>query len=340
LAGRLPPPLRAPAPGENVSQAIKDQICEMALGLLEEQVQARIVHYKAELETNPELDAITAQVVEQLKELQAQAQLGAVATGARDGIRDAHERLLRGLLERVFRADVTSLLVERKLKEVTRKLARLFFMSELHEKTRGKDGAAKVIQHGEQAAFYVLARYDNRLKNELNGFDYASDEVKDRAFELLARFSKDMQDAFLSRRSSELKRIVAVFNAVLADFFGKQLAPAVGELAREVIHQSGSFEGRAFAYKISAEAFPRFRVVFERRLMVRLVGYAEDQLLARLADTAGAAREETVQFITDPRIFSMILGEICDGLYEFLCNEGFLDLPPDWRQATAIAPAP
>lgn len=340
LHGRpLPPPIPPRAPGENLTQAIKDQITEMALGLLEEQVQARIVHYKAELETNPELDAITAQVVEQLKELQAQAQLGAVVTGARDGIRESHERLLRGLLERVFRADVTSLLVERKLKEVTRKLARLFFMSELHEKTRGKDGAAKVIQHGEQALFYVLARYDNRLKNELGGFDYASDEVKDRAFELLGRFSKEMQDAFLSRRSTELKRIVSVFNVVLADFFGRQLAAAVPELAREVIHQSGSFEGRAFAYKISAEAFPRFRTVFERRLMVRLVGYAEDQLLARLADTAGAAREETVQFVADPRIFSMILGEICDGLYEFLCNEGFLDLPPDWRQATATSPA-
>ena len=69
--------------------------------------------------------------------------------------------------------------------------------------------------------------------------------------------------------------------------------------------------------------------------MVRLVGYAEDQLIAKLADTAGAARNETVAFVTDPRVFSMIVGEICEGLYEFLCNEGFLDLPPDWRQATA-----
>ena len=323
--------MRTPAHGEHASQAIKDQICEMALGLLEEQVQARIVHYKADLETNPELDAITAEVVAQLKEIQAQSSAAAHGAAARDAVRESHEKLFRGLLQRVFPAGAPSLLVERRLKEIHRKLARLFFQSELHEKTRGKDGSTKVIQHGEQAIFYLLARYENRLKNELGGFDYASDEVKERAVDLLAKIGKDMQDAFLSRRSSELKRIVSAFHGVLVDFFCKQLNSVAPELAREVIHQAGTFEGRAFAYKISADAFPRFRVAFERRLMVRLVGFAEDQLLARLADTAGTDREETVQFITDPRVFSMILGELCEGLYEYLCNEGFLDLPADWR---------
>jgi hypothetical protein len=330
------PPIASPAVGETVSQAAKNQIAEMALGLLEEQVQARIVHYKADLETNPELDAITAQVVAQLKELQATVVAAQSSGGTRESIQASHERILASLLERVFRPDAPSLLVERRLKEITRKLARLFFQSELHEKTRGKDGAVKVIQHGEQAIFYLLNRYENRLKMELGGFDYANDEIKERAFFLLAKTAKDMQDAFLSRRSSELKRIVSNYNAVLVDFFRQQLAPAVGELAREVISQSGSFEGRAFAYKVSADAFGRFRAAFERRLMLRLVSWTEDHLLARLADTAGAEREETVQFVTDPRIFSMIVGELCEGIYEFLCNEGFLDLPPDWRQvATA-----
>ena len=338
----IPRPQHAPmvAPvGQSVSQQAKDAIAEMALGLLEEQVQARIVHYKAELETNPELDAITADVVAQLKQLQAQMGGGAGAqhrpASAKDSIREAHERTLRGLLERVFRADAPSLLVERRLKEIMRKLARLFFQSELHEKTRGKDGAVKVIQHGEQALFYVLMRYENRLKNELGGFDFASDETKERTFDMLAKLAKDMQDAFLSRRSSELKRIVATFNGVLLDFCCKQVAPAVPELTSEVISQAATFEGKAFAYKVSADAFPRFRAAFERRFMVRLVGFAEDQLIARLADTAGAEREETVQFVTDPRIFSMIVGELSEAIYEFLCNEGFLDLPVDWRNASA-----
>ena len=325
--------MRTPVHGEHASQAIKDQICEMALGLLEEQVQARIVHYKAELETNPELDAITAQVVEQLKEIQATAAAAAAhGAAAREVVRDSHEKIFRGLLARVFPAGAPSFLIEKRLKEIHRKLARLFFQSELHEKTRGKDGGIKVIQHGEQAIFYLLSRNEGRLKEELGGFEYASEEAKERAFALLAKIEKDMQDAFLSRRSSELKRIVSAFHNVLVDFCCTQLAVAAPELAREVIHQAGTFEGRAFAYKITADAFPRFRAAFERRLMVRLVGFAEDRLLTRLADTAGAEREETVQFITDPRVFSMILGEVCEGLYEFLCNEGFLDLPVDWRK--------
>jgi hypothetical protein len=326
------PAVTAPAPGQSVGQHVKDQITEMALGLLEEQVQARIVHYKADLQTNPELDAITAQVVAQLKELQAQ-HMPVGRSADESSIRASQERILRGLLERVFREGAPSMLVETRLKNMHRKLARLFFQSELHEKTRGQDGATKVIQHGEQAIFYLLMRYEHRLKNELGGFDYASDEVRDRAFDILAKIAKDMQDAFLSRRSSELKRIVSVVNAVLVAFFCQHLPPVVGELANEVITQAGTFEGRAYPYKVTADAFPRFRAAFERRFMIRLVGFAEDQLVARLADTAGAARDETILFITDPQLFTMICGEITDGLYEFFCNEGFLDVPVDFRAA-------
>lgn len=326
-----PPPSAIPR-GVAVTQAIKDQISEMALGILEEQVQARIVHYRADLETNPELDGITAQVVASLRELQAHA--GAQGAASRAEMKASHVRLLSGLLERVFRADAPSLLVERRLKEITRKLARLFFQSELHDKTSGKDGHAKVIQHGEQAVFYLLARYKNRLETELGGFDYASDEVRERAFEALARFSKEMQDAFLGRRSTELKRIVRVYQAVLVDFFCKQLGPASHALAEEVIVQAATFEGKAYAYKVTAETFPRFRAAFERRVMVRLVGFAEDQLISHLADTAGPARDEAIVFVTDPQVFSMIVGEISEGVYELLCNEGFLDLPTDWRQAS------
>ena len=330
------PPGATVARGEAMSQAIKDQICEMALGLLEEQVQARIVHYRADLQTNPELDAITAEVVASLKEIQAHATH--VNTG-RDALRDAHVKLLRGLLERIFRPAAPSLLIEKRMREIHRKLARLFFQSELHEKTSGNDSHTKVIQHGEQAVFYLLLRYKNRLETELDGFDYGEAEIKERAFELLARFGKEMQDGFLGRRSSELKRIVKVFQGVLVDFFCKHISPAAAAIAEEVIVQSASFEGRAFAYKITAEAFPRFRAAFERRMMVRLIGFAEDQLLSHLADTAGAEREETVRFVTDPRVFSMIVGEVSEGVYEFLCNEGFLDLPVDWR-AVSGAPAP
>jgi hypothetical protein len=329
------PPPALPAPGQQVSRALKEHITEMALGLLEEQVQARIVHYKVDLETNPELDAITAQVVDQLREIQAATRPSMEISTNREAIRASHERILRGLLERVFRSDAPSLLVERRLREIHRKLARLFFQSELHDKTRGQEGTTKVIQHGEQAIYYVLKRYDHRLHNELGGFDYASDEIRERALELLTKITKEMQDSFLSRRSMQLKRIVSAFHGMLLDFFATHLAPRVGDMAREVIDQAATWEPRAYPYKVAAEAFGNFRVAFERCFMTRLVGYAEDELVKRLADTAGAARGEMIQFITDPHIFSMICGDISDALYEFLCNEGFLDLPPDWRHAPA-----
>lgn len=325
-------PALVPRHGENVSQAIKDQICEMALGLLEEQVQARIVHYRADLATNPELDAITAQVVASLKEIQASA--AHHQSAGRAAIQASHVKLLTGLLERVFRPGAPSLLVERRIKEITKKLARLFFESELHDKTRAQDGAARVIQHGEQAIYYLLSRHKNRLENDLDGFEFADDQVREHAFELLAHIGKEMQDAFLALRSSELKRIVRVFQGVLLEFFGAHLAASAPALAAEVVAQAATFEGRAYTYKVVAEAFPRFRAAFERRLMIRLVGWVEDQLIKRLADTAGPAREETVHFVTDPRVFSMIVGEISEAFYEFLCNEGFLDLPTDWRKAT------
>jgi hypothetical protein len=325
------PPIALRA-GESVSQALKDHITESALGLLEEQVKARIIHYKAELETNPELDAITAQVVAQVKQLQASVIVPERALD-RETIRASHEQILKRLLTRVFRPDAPSLLVERRLKEMHRKLARLFFQSELHEKTRGQEGQNKVIHHGEQALYYVLVRYDTRLRSELEGFDYDSPEVKERALDTLAKISKEMQDAFLARRSNELKRIVSVFHAILVDFFCKQLSPRVEDFSREVVQNSESWDSK-FSYKVTAEGFAKFRAAFERAFMVRLVSFAEDQLVVRLADTAGAAREETIQFITDPHVFSMICGEFCEALYEFLCNEGFLDLPSDWRQAT------
>ncbi len=327
----------AVARGEQLPQASKDAITEMALGLLQEQVEARIVHYKADLETNPELDAITAGVVAQLREMQQNAQLSERQADERPSIAQAHERTLRTLLGKVFRPDEPSVVVQKRLRKIHRKLARLFFESELHEKTRGQDGATKVIQLPEQALYYLLVRYEHRLKNELGGFDFANEEVKNASFELLARVAKDMQDTFLSRRSSELRRIVSAFNSVLVDFCSKHLASNVGQLSKEVIVQAATHEGRAFAYKVTVEAFPRFRAALERRLMVRLVGYAEDQLVARLADTSESTRPETLQFITDPRIFSMICGELCDELYEYLAHEGFLDVPTDYRESASSA---
>jgi hypothetical protein len=330
--------LSIPDVGERFSQASKDAIAESALGLLEEQVQARIVHYKADLVTNPELDAITAQVVEQLKQMQASfAAKSDKSPDGKDSIAAQQEKTLAALLARVFPREHPSLPIEKRMKSILRKLARVFFESELHERTRGQDGVAKTIQHGEQAIFYLLSRYGHRMTTELENFEFATPEVKERSFELLRKLTKDMQDGFLARRSSELKRLVSVFNAVLVDFVGKQLSPVIPTLSHEVVHQAATFEGRSFGYKITADAFPRFRAAFERRFMVRLVGYAEDELVKQLADTAGSARNDTIKFLSNPELWSMICLEISSAVYEFLFSEGFLDLPQDWLTTEVAA---
>ncbi len=330
------PAIVAPAPGQSLSQASKDAIAESALGLLEEQVEARIVHYKADLETNPELDAITAQVVAQLRQMQDRLAAPPPASGEqRAAIAEQQERALTGLLERLFRAGAPTLAIEKKLKTVLRNLARLFFQSELHERTRGVDGTTKVIQHGEQAIYYLLTRYHHRMKNELENFEYVSEEIRERSSELLEKLTKDMQDAFLARRSTELKRIVGVFGNVLVDFVSRDLPPMIPALSREVVQAASKVEGKAYGYKIGRHAFGPFRTAFERGMMTRLVSFAEDALVTRLADTAGASREETLKFITNPELFTMIVSELEAGTYEHLFNEGFLDLPPEWIEGAA-----
>ena len=40
---------------------------------------------------------------------------------------------------------------------------------------------------------------------------------------------------------------------------------------------------------------------------------------------------ETLRLVADPAIFSELCEVICDAVYDMLYNDGFLDLPSDWR---------
>jgi hypothetical protein len=65
-----------------------------------------------------------------------------------------------------------------------------------------------------------------------------------------------------------------------------------------------------------------------------MVFFAGDELLERLTqrqEDNQDFRDETVKFFTDPHIFSETCAVMCQELYDFLCLEGFLDLPVDWR---------
>jgi hypothetical protein len=318
-----------------MSTGDKEAIALQALGLLNEQVQARIVHYRGDLETNAELDAITAQVVQQLKAMQAT--LGR-AEGQREDpaeIETKQTTTLASLLARVCKEGDTGSLLTQNLKPIGRRIAKLFFESELHEKTKGdKD---KVIHHPEQGVYYVLQRYKNRIRTELEGFDYADDDVREGTLELLGKMERELQVAFLSRRSPELNRVMTVFSTILLDFFQKHLPPRLEQMAKITIRNAATArQPSSVSYKINPDRFEAFRAEWERLLMQQMVNFCGDELFGKLTASDDAFREETIAFFTDPHIFSETCEVVCHALYDFLCLEGFLDLPVDWRMKVSV----
>ena len=313
-----------------MSESDKQALAFKALGLLEEQVQARIVHYKAELETSPELDAVTAQVVAQLKAMQS-------ALSGDDGTRlpanvmeqkqiDTMTKLLERLLDPARHTGFST----QSLKTVGRRIAKLFFESELHEKTKGDK--EKTIHHPEQGIYYVLQRYKNRIRAELDGFEYDPAAIKEQTFELLGKIERDLQVQFLSRRSPELNRVMHIFSGVLMEFLGQHLPPRVAAMTKNTVRAARTaHQPNSVPYKVLVDRFGEFRGEWERQLVEQMVFYCGDQLLARLTEEGGDFRDETVKFFTDPHIFSETCEVLCEGIYDFLCNEGFLDLPMNWR---------
>ncbi|HEY2409442.1 MAG TPA: hypothetical protein VGI10_25725 [Polyangiaceae bacterium] len=318
-----------------MSDGQKEAITLQAIGLLNEQVQARIVHYKSELETSPELDAITAQVVAQLKAMQAAAGQDAAAQQTVEEKEEQQVRSLVKFLPRVFSDH--SQYSARMLKPLGRRIAKLFFESELHEKSKGDK--EKVIHHAEQGVYYVLQRYKNRLRAELEGFEYVDTEIRESTLQLLAKMERDLQVGFLSRRSPELGRVMNIYTAVIADFLQKHLPPRLEQMAKVAIRVAKTArQPNSVGYKVQVECFAAFRQEWEQVFMQQMVFFCGDELLARLTQGDEAFRDETVKFFTDPHVFSETCAVVSQELYDFLCLEGFLDLPVDWRVTLSAGP--
>ncbi len=314
-----------------MTEGQKDTLAIQALGLLNEQVQARIVHYKGELETSPELDAITAQVVAQLKAMQAAASQELAQQQSPEQREEQQLKAFNALLARVFSAQ--SQYSTRILKPIGRRIAKLFFESELHEKT--KADKEKVIHHAEQGVYYVLSRYKNRLRAELEGFEYVSPEIRALTLASLGKIERDLQVGFLSRRSPELNRVMTIYTAVIADFVNKHLPPRLEQMAKLTLKVAKTAtQANSVSYKVLADRFPAFRAQWEQLFMQQMVYFCGDELLERLTQGDETVREETIKFFTDPHIFSETCAVMCQELYDFLCLEGFLDLPVDWRAST------
>jgi hypothetical protein len=117
----LPPQQAAkPTPDGFMTTAAQMSLADLALQLRDEQLEAKVVHYRADLATNAELDAVTAQVIAELQSLQAAARTGGATSNP--PITDDRSQLeieliqnLKEMLGRIFRRGKLATLIERKL---------------------------------------------------------------------------------------------------------------------------------------------------------------------------------------------------------------------------------
>ncbi len=333
--------MKAPVPSVDgfMTTQNKMNLADAALALRDEQLVAKVIHYKADLATSPELDAITAQVVAELQQMQRAAKGPSTPpspTYDRTQVEIELIQSLKVMLGRLFRSDKLTSSIERKLGEVSKRFARLFFESELHEKLRGSDSEVKTMRFAEQALYHVFTRNQELLLRELESFEYANPDVHERTKDNFDTIIRELRNGFLARTTPELNALVKFLNEILQVFFTQELPPMLGELSWEVVKEARLAEGNTTAgYKLSAGVFPQFRQAFERRFLQRLVPFAEDEMLKRARESEGKFRAETIRFVADPHIFSDVCELVCDAVYDFLYNDGFLDLPADWRMRIA-----
>jgi hypothetical protein len=333
------PPISAPTPSPEgfMSTTAKMSLAEYAFALRDEQLQAKVVHYKAELETSPELDAVTQQVIKDLETLQAAARAKAPHSRPPPGNDRAQLEIdliqsLKDMLSRIFRPSKLATTIERKLGEVSKRFARIFFESELHDRIRGGGEEAKAMRFADQALYHAFVRTQDVVVAQLDTYQYVNEAVKHRAKDHYYGIIKQLRNDFLARTTPELNTLVQYLNEVLSQFFMNELPPMLGELSWEVVKDARLADARTGAgYKISASAFPTFRSAFERKFLQRLVPWVEDEMLSRVRESMGQFRSETIRFVADPAIFSEVCEVICESIYDMLYNDGFLDLPSDWR---------
>jgi hypothetical protein len=315
-----------------MSTHAKMSLADIALALRDEQLDAQVAHYKPELATSPELDAITAQVVAELQQLRDARASERPPDADRAQIEIELIQSLKEMLARIFRPDRLSSLFERRLGEVSKRFARLFFKSELHEKIRGSSTELKTMRYPEQALYHLFVRNEDFFIKELESFEWASPDVKEMAQRKLGEYVKELRNSFLARTTPELNALVKFLNEVLQAFLLQEMPGATPELAWEVVKEARlADQPKVTGYKVSAAAFQKFRQAFERRFMQRLVSFAEDEMLERVREATVSFRAETLRFVADPHIFSDVCELMCDAVYDLLYNDGFLDLPHDWR---------
>ncbi|MCB9600972.1 MAG: hypothetical protein H6720_11565 [Sandaracinus sp.] len=332
--GRKPPPPpprpRLPTPPP-VPAATKDRLAlaATAMRLRDEQLRARVVYVDPTLATNAELDAITAQVVAELQELQ-RAGMSAKMPADPQSLEIELIKTLRELLEKMVSARREHFL-RHKIETIQRKIANLYFASEI----RGTPERAleQTFHHADEALLAALQRQHDVVVEDLGRFKYGNPAVKQQAADMLSRVEKKLAADVLARSRPDIERLLLIFRDVLLVFLMKDFRDSLGELSWEVVQKSQiARDGQDLTYKILEKQFPRFRTTFEERFMERLLAGIQKPLGERLADGTYTFREETLRFAADPRIYADICAVMCNSIYEYLHGEGFLDLPVSWQK--------
>lgn len=307
-------------------------LAAMAKRLREEQIRAKVVYYGEGQRTNAELDAITEAVVAELQSLQL-AGFKAVEPEPREPTTDVSIELigtLRGLLEKLFSPRREGFM-RRKIEDIQRRISTLFFNSALYVKLSTQARAALSVSYADQAVYLALRTHRDAMLASIRAQRYSDPKV---LAEALARFDsieKGLRMAFLSRTTPELEALLGIYREVLLKFFFEEFKPALGDFCWAVIKESRVGIGRPHGYKLTSEVFTAFREVFEKHFLERLVLNVQGPIVQRATQMRDTFREETVQFVADPQIFSDVCAVVCDAIYDYLYTEGFLDLPTQWR---------
>jgi hypothetical protein len=330
----MPPPPEGAAPQRGdktmlVSTRRLMEVANTALMLRDEQVKAKVLYYGAEQRTNAELDKITEAVV---AELRALAKAG--EEQRKSIVPDVEIELiqsLRGLLEKLFSPKRKNF-VERKIRDIQRRITQLFFNSELYAKIAEDAGEVPQAAWPEQALYYVMKQHEAALLEDLKVMPVENEDVRARAIDRLNGFTRQLCTDFLSRTTPELERLLEIYREVLTQFFFKDLTDSLGELCWEVVKESRIAQGHRHGYKIDEAKFPAFRASFDRHFLRRLVLQVQEPITKRAGEQEERFRDATLRFVADPHIHSNICEAINDAVYDYLQGEGFLDLPSDWRR--------
>jgi hypothetical protein len=326
-----PPPPPPPVPrAASVSPSTKAKVAisRTALQLRDEQLEAKIQYYGQEQETNAELDQITQHVVDELRQLRMVSDAPAVEPELDVEVQLMHS--LRELLEKLFSAQRTGFL-KRKIQEVQRRITRLFFNSELYAQLAEQGRQVPAASWPEQALYYALKRHEEKVLADLGEIPVTDEVVRTRAVERFHAITRTLCSDFLSRTTPELERLLRIYSEELTRFFYKTFPDELGEFAWEVIRESRVAAGHRLGYKLTEDKFKAFRSAFDKKFLERLV-YNVQEPINRRAAQGEEFRAATLTFVADPRIHVEICSTINDALYDYLHGEGFLDLPPHWRE--------